>query len=316
MNLHKNARTCPKSRALMVSRVLEEGRSVAEVAEELGVSPRTVYKWVRRYCDFGEASLQDGSSTPLVIRHQLGQDWVDLIVELRTEYRMTALRIANQLRLSRSTVSGILRREGISQLKQLEPKEPVVRYEHDGPGEMIHIDIKKLGRFWRAGHRVTGNRKQDSEGAGWEYVHVCVDDYSRVAYAEVLPDERKESAVAFLRRAVRWFRQFSITIQRVLTDNGSCYKSKLWHKTCAALGIRVKKTRPYRPQTNGKAERFIQTLLREWAYVRVFVTSNERKAVLPVYLTHYNEHRDHSSLRHRPPISRMPGVNNVHGIHS
>ena len=316
MNLHKNARTCPKSRALMVNRVLQEGRAVAGVAEELGVSRSTVYKWVRRYCDLGEAGLQDGSSKPSVIRHQLGQDWVDLIVELRTEYRMTALRIANQLNLARSTVAAVLRREGLSQLKALEPKEPVRRYEHDGPGEMLHIDIKKLGRFWRAGHRVTGNRKQDSEGAGWEYVHVCIDDYSRVAYAEVLADERKESAVAFIRRAVRWFRQFGITIKRVLTDNGSCYKSKLWHKTCDGLRIRVKKTRPYRPQTNGKAERFIQTLLREWAYARVYRSSNERLTVLPIYLTHYNEHRNHGSLSNRPPITRMPGVNNVHGIHS
>lgn len=316
MNLHKNAKTCPKSRALMVSRVLEDGRPVAEVAEGMGVSPRTVYKWLRRYCECGEAGLRDGSSEPGVLRHKLGRDWVDLIVEMRTEYRMTALRIANQLKLSRSTVAAVLQREGLSQLKRLEPKEPVVRYEHDGPGELLHLDIKKLGRFWRAGHRVTGDRSQDSIGAGWEYVHVCVDDYSRVAYAEVLTDERKETAVAFLRRAVRWFSQFGITVKRVLSDNGSCYKSKLWYKVCEGLAIRVKKTRPYRPQTNGKAERFIQTLLREWAYARAYRTSNERMAVLPIYLTHYNEHRDHGSLSNRPPITRMPGVNNVHGIHS
>ena len=163
---------------------------------------------------------------------------------------------------------------------------------------------------------MTGDRKQDSAGAGWEFVHVCIDDYSRVAYAEVLPDERKESAVAFLRRAAKWFSQFGITIKRVLTDNGSCYKSKLWHATSKQLGIRVKKTRPYRPQTNGKAERFIQTLIREWAYFRIYATSNERMAVLPLYLTHYNEHREHSSLKLKPPITRMPGVYNVHGIHS
>ena len=315
MNLHKNARTCPKSRALMVSRVLEDGRPVASVAMEMGVSRRTVYKWVQRYCESGAAGLQDGSSEPGVLHHQLGQDWVDLIVELRTEYEMTALRIARHLDLARSTVAAVLQREGISQLKQLRPKEPVVRYEHAGPGEMIHIDIKKLGRFWRPGHRLTGNPRQDSEGAGWEFVHVCIDDYSRVAYAEVLPDERKESAIAFLQRAVRWFEQFGITIKRVLTDNGSCYKSKLWHTTNKKLAIRVKKTRPYRPQTNGKAERFIQTLLREWAYFRVYVSSNERMTVLPIYLTHYNQHREHSSLNLKPPITRMPGVYNVHGIH-
>lgn len=316
MNLHKNARTCPNSRALMVKRVLEDSRPVAEVATEMGVSRRTVYKWVQRFCQGGEAALKDGSSVPDTVHHQLGQDWVDLIVELRTDYEMTALRISRQLNLARSTVAAVLQREGISQLKQLRPKEPVVRYEHDGPGEMLHVDIKKLGRFWRPGHRVTGDPSQDSEGAGWEYVHVCVDDYSRVAYAEVLPDERKESAVAFLRRAVRWFEQFGIIVKRVLTDNGSCYKSRLWHSTSQRLGVRVKKTRPYRPQTNGKAERFIQTLQREWAYFRAYSTSNERMAVLPIYLRHYNEHREHGSVNSKPPITRMPGVYNVAGIHS
>ena len=315
MNLHKNARTCPKSRALMVSRVLDDQRPVARVAEEFGVSRRTVYKWIQRYCDGGEAALEDGSSEPGILHHKLGQDWVDLIVELRTSYHLTALRIANQLNLSRATVAAVLQREGISQLKNLTPKEPVVRYEHDGPGEMLHIDIKKLGRFWRPGHRVTGDSSQDSIGAGWEYVHVCIDDYSRVAYAEVLADERKESAAAFVQRAVRWFSQFGITVKRILTDNGSCYRAKLWYATCDRLHIRVKKTRPYRPQTNGKAERFIQTLLREWAYFRVYQTSNERMAVLPMYLRHYNEHREHGSVKSKPPITRMPGVYNVAGIH-
>ena len=315
MNLHKNARTCPNSRAAMVNRVLEDGKPVAQVAREFGVSSNTVYKWVRRFCESGAAGLQDGSSHPREVRHKLGQDWVDLIVELRTQYHMTALRIARHLNLARSTVAAVLRREGISQLGSLGPKEPVVRYEHDGPGELLHIDIKKLGRFWRSGHRVTGNRTKDSDGAGWEYVHVCVDDYSRVAYAEVLPDERKESAVAFLKRAIQWFRQFGIQVKRVLTDNGSCYKSKLWRETCGNNNIKVKKTLPYRPQTNGKAERLIQTLLREWAYGRVYKTSNERKRVLPTYLTHYNYHREHSSLKYKPPITRMPGVNNAAGIH-
>ena len=173
-----------------------------------------------------------------------------------------------------------------------------------------------MGRFWRAGHRVTGDRKQDSQGAGWEFVHVCIDDYSRMAYAEVLPDERKESATAFLQRAVKWFSQLGITIKRVLTDNGSCYKSKLWYATNKSLGIRVKKTRPYRPQTNGKAERFIQTLIREWANFRIYATTNERIAVLPIYQIHYNQHREHSSLKLKPPITRVPGVYNVAGIHS
>ena len=316
MNLHKNARTCPKSRALLVRRVLEERCPIAEVAEQQGVSRRTVYKWLSRYRELGEAGLDDGASTPKVLHHRLGRDWVDLIIELRTEYRMTAQRIATQLKLARATVAGVLQREGLSRLKALEPQEPVRRYEHAAPGDMIHIDIKKSGRFERAGHRVTGNRLPSSTGPGWEYVHVCIDDHSRVAYAEVLPNERKESAVAFLRRAVRWFQRFGITIKRVLTDNGACYKSILWHKTCDGLQISVKKTRPYRPQTNGKAERFIQTLLREWAYARLYMTSNERMDVLPIFLTHYNEHRNHASLSNCPPITRMPGVNNVHGIHN
>ena len=316
MNLHKNARTCPKSRALMVKRVEEDGLPVNQVAAQMGVCRGTVYKWLARYRQGGLAALEDGSSAPNVIHHRLGQDWVDLIVELRTKYQMTALRLSRYLELPRSTVAAVLRREGLSQLKQLAPKEPVVRFEHDGPGEMLHIDIKKLGRFWRPGHRVTGDSSRASEGAGWEYVHVCVDDYSRVAYAEVLPDERKESAVAFLKRAVRWFEQWGIRVKRILTDNGGCYKSKLWHRTSEALGVRVKTTRPYRPQTNGKAERFIQTLMREWAYFRVYATSNERMAVLPNYLRHYNEHREHGSVNLKPPITRMPGVHNVHGIHS
>ena len=316
MNIHKNAKTCPRSRALMVSRVEEEGRSVASVAAELGVSRRTVYKWLKRYRECGEAGLQDGCSTPGVLHHRLGQDWVDLIIELRREYQLTGLRIAQQLNLARSTVAGVLKREGLSRRRDLVEREPVRRYERSAPGELLHIDIKKLGRFWRAGHRVTGNRRKDSDGAGWEYVHVCVDDYSRVAYVEVLPDERKESAAAFLNRAVRWFQQWGITVQRVITDNGSCYRAQLWRQSCEALGIRSKKTRPYRPQTNGKAERFIQTLLNEWAYGRVYQTSSERKRVLPAYVDHYNRHRVHSSVNGNPPITRFPGVNNVAGVHT
>ncbi len=316
MNLHKNARTCPRSRALMVRRVVEENRPVAEVAEELGVSRRTVYKWVNRYVERGEMALLDDSSEPHRVTHRLDTERVELIERLRREYRMTAWRIASQLGMSRSTVAQVLRRAGLSRLKALSCREPVARYEHDGPGELLHIDIKKLGRFWRAGHRATGKRGQGSEGAGWEYVHVCVDDYSRVAYVEVLDDERKESAAGFLHRAVAWFERLGITVKRVLTDNGSCYNSALWKATCEGLDIRPKRTRPYRPQTNGKAERFIQTLLREWAYWRAYSSSYERERVLPLYVRHYNEHRPHGSLNLNTPISRLPGVYNVHDIHS
>ncbi len=300
----------------MVDRVLEEEVPIAEVADQQGVSRRTVYKWINRYKRFGTSGLRDASSTPHQLPHRLGQEWVDLIVEFRTKYRMTAEQIATQLKLARSTVSGVLKREGISRLKLLEPPQPVQRYEHANPGDMIHIDIKKLGRFERPGHRVTGNRRPYGHDPGWEYVHICIDDHSRVAYAEVLPDERKETAVAFLRRAAAWFRRFGITLKRVLTDNGSCYRSKLWHETCDALRIKVKKTRPRRPQTNGKAERFIQTLLREWAYGRAYATSNDRMDVLPAFLTHYNEHRKHGGIGSKTPITRMPGVNNAHGNHN
>lgn len=316
MNLHKNARTCPISRALIVNRVLDHHRPVVTVAEEFGISRKTVYKWIRRYRDEGVAGLQDASSEPQVIPHRLSQDWVDLVVELRAGYRMTAACIAQQLQLPRSTVSGVLQRAGISQLKQLDPPEPVRRYEHAAPGDMIHLDIKKLGRFTRPGHRVTGVRGKPPRAQGWEYVHVCIDDFSRVAYAEVLADQQGATAAAFLQRAVRWFRRFGIIVKRVLTDNGGCYKSGLWHVTCRMLAIKVKKTRPYRPQTNGKAERFIRTLKEEWVYARVYLSSDERQAVLPIYLTHYNEHRAHSSVNSKPPITRMPGVNNVDGIHN
>ena len=316
MNLHKNAKTCPGSRALMVQKVVEKQWPVSEVARGFGVSRGTVYKWLRRYRAAGAAGLVDGSSRPRVLRHRLGQDWIELIVTMRTQYRMTALGIARQLNLRRSTVAAVLHRRGLSRLKMLDPKAPVRRYEHAAPGEMIHIDVKKLARFRVAGHRATGQRRKDSSGIGWEYAHVCIDDYARVAYVEVLENERQETAVAFLRRAVHWFQRFGITIRRVLTDNGSCYKSKLWRKVCDGLDIRVKKTRPYRPQTNGKAERFIQTMIREWAYGRAYTSSDERRRALPAWLTHYNEHRNHGSVDNRPPISRMPGVNNAHGIHN
>lgn len=315
MNLHKNARTCPKSRALMVQRVLAERQPVGGVATEFGVSRSTVYKWLRRYRQGGEPALQDASSEPKFIPHQLGQDWIDLIMELRREYQLTAVRIARSLEMARSTVASVLQRQGLSRLSQLQPKEPVVRYEHAAPGELLHMDIKKLSRFWRAGHRVTGNRSKECRGAGWAYVHVCIDDYSRVAYAEVLPDERNDSAVAFMQRAVAWFQRLGITVKRILTDNGSCYNAKNWTTQCQTLGVEVRKTRPWRPQTNGKAERFIQTLLREWAYFRVYQTSQERDRVLPLYLKHYNEHREHGALGAKPPITRMPSVNNVVGVH-
>ncbi|MET0106013.1 MAG: IS481 family transposase, partial [Sedimenticola sp.] len=315
MNLHKNAKTCPNSRALMVRRVLVEKHPVSEVAEMFGVSTRTVYKWLRRYREGAEVALTDRSSRPRQVSHRLGSDWIALIVELRRHYHFTAQRIADQLGLARSTVSAVLKRNHLSSLKQLAPKPPVVRYEHAAPGDMIHMDIKRLGRFNRPGHRVKGKPSSRSVGAGWEYVHVCIDDHSRVAYVEVLPDERRESAMAFLGRAVDEFARLGIRIRQLLTDNGSCYRSKRFRKHCQALGIKHRHTRPYRPQTNGKAERFIQTMLREWAYGRVYASSEDRLNSLPTWITHYNQHRKHGSLDYKPPLSRITGVNNLVGIH-
>ena len=316
MNLHKNARTCPYSRALIIERMVMRGEPARVVGEDLGISERTVRKWIARYRAASWDGLVDRSSRAHRLAHQLGEDWVALIRWLREHYRMSARAIAAALGLARSTVSGVLKRLGISRLRDLEPRAPVVRYEYAEPGGLIHLDIKKLGRFHRAGHRVTGNRRIDSQGAGWEYVHVCVDDHSRVAYVEVLEDETQHSAVAFLRRAVRWFQRHGIRVLRVLTDNGSCYRSKLFNRLCAQLGIAHHYTRPYRPQTNGKAERFIGTMLREWAYGRCYDTSARRRETLYYWLLHYNCHRAHSSLGGQPPISRIPSMNNAHGIHN
>ena len=317
MALHKNARTCPNSRLEMARRVFDERRPVRQVAREFGVTPKTVYKWLRRYKETPcGAGLEDASSAPKTLPHKLGEDKVAEIVRLRRERRWTARVIGIELGIPRSTVSAVLKREGISRLKSLDPKEPVVLYEHPSPGALLHMDVKKLGRFRRPGHRVEGRGGKASRGAGVECVHVCIDDHSRVAYVEIHPDERAETAVGFLRRAVEWYRQQGVSVERVLTDNGGCYRSGRWQRTCAELDVKPKKTRPYRPQTNGKAERFIQTLLREWAYGRVYQNSDERGAALRPYVSHYNWHRGHGSLNYQPPITRLPGVENLHGTYS
>lgn len=305
MNIHQNARTTPRSRALIVVRVVEENRPPGEVAADFGVSVRTVYKWLARFREEGEAGLEDRSSVARSRPHGLSREWIALIEKLRRTCRMTARAIADRLRLCRSTVSGVLKRLGLSRLKFLDPPEPVRRYERKRPGDLVHLDIKKLGRFWRAGHRVTGNRKNASDGAGWEYVHVCIDDFSRLAYVEVLANEKGVTAVGFLERAVAWLAKQGVAVRQVMTDNGSCYISKVFKASRTALGIKHIRTRPYTPKTNGKAERFIQTLLREWAYVRPYKSSARRAAQLPRWLTHYNLKRPHGSLGHLPPISRI-----------
>lgn len=307
MNIHSGARTCPASRALLVQRVLQEGWSAAEAGEALGVSRRTVYKWLQRYREEGAAGLEDRSSRPHGSPTRTCPRRVELVLKLRRS-RMTARQIAKRVRMAPRTVSRIAQRAGLGRLRYLDPVEPPNRYERRHPGDMIHLDTKKLGKFHRPGHRVTGSRtgQTASRGDGWEFVHVCIDDASRLAYVEVLEDEKGVSCVAFLRRALAWYRERGIKVKRVMTDNGSGYR---WHGFAQALGehgIRHVRTRPYRPRTNGKAERFIQTLLREWAYERPYKTSRHRRRRLPGWLRHYNERRGHGSLGDKPPISRLP----------
>jgi transposase InsO family protein len=303
MRLHANARTCPNSRKLLVHRIEEEGWSLMAAAEAAGISERSARKWRDRWRAEGEDGLLDRSSAPRHIPHRTPPSTVEAITALR-RLRMTAAEIAEALGLALSTVSAWLRRTGLGKRSRLEPPEPPNRYERKRPGELIHVDIKKLGRFGVAGKRAIGNRNA-SAGYGWERCHVCVDDATRLAYVEVLPDERGETAAAFLRRAVAWFAERGVEVERVMTDNGSAYRSVIHARTCRELGIRHLRTRPYRPQTNGKAERFIQTMLREWAYGRIYGSSAERSSQLASWLDRYNYRRKHGSLGHRPPAARL-----------
>jgi transposase InsO family protein len=303
MELHKNARSCPASRILLVRRV-EAGMSMTRAAEAAGVSRRTAFKWKRRFHEAGEAALVDRSSRPHRMPRRAHPDRVEEVIQLRRR-RYTGPQIAMRVGLSAATVARILTRQGLSRLKSLEPKEPVVRYQRDRPGELVHFDIKKLGRIEVIGHRITGNRRQCAPGAGWEFVHVAIDDASRMAYAEVLPNERSPSSVAFLRRSVAWFRSRGVRVQAVMSDNGSCYISHKFKAACQKLELRHLRTRPYRPETNGKAERFIQTLMREWAYKRSYPTSIQRTDRLPRYLNRYNLRRPHAALNKRTPAQRL-----------
>jgi len=309
MNLHANARTCPKSRRLLVLRIEQEGWSLSAAAAAAGVSERTAAKWLGRWRAEGDAGLLDRSSATKRRPTQLEPRSIEAIEALR-RLRMTAAEIAECLGLALSTVSRWLHRIGLGKLSRLAPHEPPNRYERRRAGELLHLDVKKLGRILRPGHRVTGNRRDrftDSRGygvAGWEFVHVCVDDATRLAYVEVLADERGHTAAEFLRRAVAWFRSMGITVERVMS-NGSCYRSRLHHQACQELGLRPLFTRPYRPRTNGKAERFIQTLQNRWAYGAIYANSAERAASLPAWLTHYNFTRRHGSLGHKSPAARL-----------
>jgi transposase InsO family protein len=315
MNVHKNARLTPHGRERIVQRVLS-GQMPKAVGEAAGVCPRTVRKWVDRYRREGLSGLSDRSSRPHRLRRPTPQAVVEQVEALRRQ-RRTGKQIAAELHISRATVSRVLKRLGLNRISALEPAEPVRRYERAKPGEMIHIDIKKLGRFARSGHRVTGNRQGcRNAGAGWEFVHIAVDDHSRIAFAKIMPNEKRHSAVIFLRAALAYYESLGIKVERVMTDNGSCYKSFAFRRACKRFGLRHVRTRPYTPKTNGKAERFIQTSLREWAYAQAYRNSRERKAELPSWLHRYNWHRPHAGIGDKVPISRL-GLpeNNLLSLH-
>ncbi len=306
MNTHKNAPLTPKGREAMVRSVLEGGLSPAEAAYQFNTTPKTVAKWVNRFRTEGVDGLRDRSSRPLSSPSQTAPATCAVIEALRRQ-RHTGTQIAGEAGVSPATVSRILRRLGLNRIRDLEPAEPVRRYERAAPGEMIHIDIKKLGRFSKIGHRITGNKTGYSHcrGLGWEFVHVCIDDHSRLAFSEVRLGQTAEDAVAFLKAAVAYYKSLGVTVTRVMTDNGGCYLGFAFAKACRDLGLKHIRTKPYTPKTNGKAERFIQTALREWAYAQAYPTSDRRAEELPVWLHRYNWHRPHGGINSQPPISRL-----------
>jgi len=304
VRLHPNARTTPWSRAQLVHRVLVDGWPIPRVAEAFHVSRRTVFKWLARYRADGRRGLQDRASTPRSNPGRTSVHRVLQIVALRAQ-RLPGHTIAHRLGLPRATVSRILRGQGLGRLPPLTPRAPILRYERAAPGELLHVDIKSLGRIRGIGHRITGNRRTRVKGIGWEHVHVCIDDASRLAYAEVLPTAAWPDAVGFLERALAWFAAHQVHAQRVMTDNGSAYRSRAFAALCARVAVRHLRTRAYTPRTNGKAERFIQTLLREWAYRRPYRSSARRRRALEPWLRYYNRRRPHMSLDYLPPISRL-----------
>ena len=321
MNVHKNARLTPHGRE-RIARQVASGQTPKTVSEAVGVCPRTARKWVERYRREGLAGLRDRSSRPHRLYRPTPQAVVEEIAVLRRQ-RCTGKQIASQVGVSPATVSRILRRLGLNKLSALEPAEPVRRYERERPGEMIHLDIKKLGRIDGVGHRITGDRSGQSnlrargEGPGWEFVHVAIDDASRIAFAKVMKNERKRSATAFLKAALAYYESLGIKVERVMTDNGSCYKSFAFRRLCKRLGLKHVRTKPYTPKTNGKAERFIQTALREWAYAQAYQHSRQRTEYLPYWLHCYNWHRPHAGIGAKTPISRLGlSGNNLLRLHS
>jgi transposase InsO family protein len=306
MDTHKNAPLTPKGREALVRCVIEGGISKAATARKFDTTAKTVGKWVKRFRAEGADGLRDRSSRPLSLPGQTAPATCAAIEALRRQ-RQTGKQIAAAVGVSPATVSRVLRRRGLNRLSSLEPAEPVRRYEREHPGELIHIDIKKLGKFNQVGHRITGDRRGQSNdrGVGWEFVHVCIDDHSRVAFSQILPDEKADSAVSFLKAAVAYYASLGVTVTRVMTDNGSCYKAFAFRDACQALGLKHIRTRPYTPKTNGKAERFIQTALREWAYAQAYLTSDHRADELPRWLHRYNWHRPHGGIKSQTPISRI-----------
>ncbi len=311
MKLHRNAALSWRGRQRLCERVVVDGWTVTAAAEAAGISVRCARKWIGRFRREGEAGLGDRSSAPSRVANRTADDRLEAIIRLRC-LRFTAAEIAETLGMALSTVSGILTRIGMGRLGRLGLEQPV-RYERSRPGELVHVDVKKLGRVRGVGHRISGSRASQGKTringrrrgiAGWEYVHIAIDDYSRLAFAEVLPDEKATTAIGFLRRAVDFYRRHGISVERILTDNGSAYRSTVHALACRALGIRHLRTRPYRPQTNGKAERFIRTLLTGWAYGAIYGSSKERTAALDGWLWHYNHRRRHSALSHQPPVTR------------
>jgi transposase InsO family protein len=311
MDYHHHARLTVHGRELLCCAVLEGRLGLCEAAAEYKLSRQTASKWVRRYREGGIAALRDRSSRPRLSPRSTAAEQVARVELLRRE-RWTGVRIAQATGLSRATVSRILQRLKLNKVKMLEPQVPVIRYEHAAPGDMLHIDIKKFARIVKAGHRITGDPRDETRGAGWEFLYVAVDDHSRMAYTAMMPDEKAVSSAMFLAEAVAYFQRFGITVRRVLTDNGPCFYARRFALACRTLAIVHKRTRIYTPRTNGKAERFIQTAIREWAYARRYENSYQRSRNLKPWTHQYNWHRPHASLNQKPPISRAgPDVNDL-----
>ena len=316
MNIHKNARLTLARRIELVRMIIDQAFTRAAAAREAGVSEPTARKWLGRYLAQGQAGLVDCSSRPKHSPRRIRPQTALAIVELRRR-RLTQTGIAMSLGVSQSTVGRVLRRAGMSRLRDLQPSEPIVRYEHEKPGDLVHIDTKKLGRIERMSHRVTGDRRDTFEGAGWEFLFVAIDDHSRLGFTDLYADERKASAIQFLENTVAYFRSLGVRVRAVLTDNGSAFHSKAFRHACARLGLKQRFTRAYRPQTNGKAERFIQSALREWAYGIAYNHSSERQQMLERWQHHYNWHRPHQGIAGMAPISRLAqSRNNLLTLHN